>query len=214
MDFPRKGKEMKKLLFALSALAALTLLAPAPGSAYDNIVGIMFTDPAVHLTDDPLISCTEGSIGVADAYVILLNPTMGSIWGYEFGFTVEGVTNFVAAGFEGVGPIDVGLGDNNHIVGLASAMPVNALGATLLATITVVLGGGDPVSITLTSADPTSLPEHPGMPVILGPADGLFTTGLSTVAGSVTAVINTATGCGEVVGSDDASWDAVKSLYR
>ena len=51
---------MKRLLFTLSALAALTLLAPATGSAYDNIIAIIFDDPDGASVEDPLNCCLEG----------------------------------------------------------------------------------------------------------------------------------------------------------
>lgn len=216
MDFPRKGKEMKKLLFALSALAALTLLAPAPGSAYDNILGIMFTDPAAYSVDNPLVSYTTGTaVGLVQAYVVLINPSVGAVYGYEMGFTTGGGAHLVVS-YQSAGPnpIDVGGGLGNHIVGFAGPMAITPGGATLLGTINVFYQDVTPVTITLAGTSPSSLlGEWAGYPAILGPSDLIVIGGTSTAFGEVTGVINSADGS-EIVATDEVSWDSVKSLYR
>jgi len=67
MDFPRKGKpKMKKLLFAVSALAALSLLAPSTGFAQaTNTLGI-YLDEAGTLNSGPVTPFTA-----TDIYLVL-----------------------------------------------------------------------------------------------------------------------------------------------
>jgi hypothetical protein len=89
---------MRKLLFALSALAALALLAPNTGTAQDdNQIGIyMVEDPTF---DDPDTLATEtvyeGLPGQFTAYVVVSNPM-----NYNFGGdgTVQAISNL--GGFE------------------------------------------------------------------------------------------------------------------
>ncbi len=75
MDFPGKGnRKMKKLLFAVSALAALALLAPSTGFAQhelssNNQVGLF-------LNADGTGASATIEIGVpVNVYLVLINPT-------------------------------------------------------------------------------------------------------------------------------------------
>ena len=74
MDFPRKGKpEMKKLFFAMFALAALSLLAPSSGVAQD-------IERDRHLHDaDARADQRRGELlgtlpGQFEVYLVLMNP--------------------------------------------------------------------------------------------------------------------------------------------
>ena len=214
---------MKKLLFVMSALAALTLLAPAPGSAvtYDNVMAIIFDDPGAFVAGDDLNSC-DSDVPMAtlvEAYLILINPTVGALYGYEFGFNVEG--NFLMAGvvLNGTGAVDVGPDvpgqTGNHIVGLG--IPLSTSDATLIATLKIINMDAllAPITITLLGATPNSLDDelHPiDLPALLIEGSIVIPAATSTEFLTITAAINCTEG--QVISVDETSWDRLKSMYR
>ncbi len=144
------------------------------------------------------------------AHVIVTLPHFDALYGYEFGFQIEGshiVTNVMLMG---TGPIDVGGAPGNHIVGLAA--PIVTSEATLLATVNVFVLDGGEVLLTMTGATPNSVPES-NMPAVLLAGDEIlpvdnpctFPDGTSYPC----AVINPAP-----FATDEATWGAVKSIYR
>ncbi|MBU8870787.1 MAG: hypothetical protein KOO60_07985 [Gemmatimonadales bacterium] len=201
---------MKKLLFALSALAALTLLAPVSGFADfegEGAMGIYFD------ADAEVYETTGAPYTEVAAYVMMKNTNVEGIWGYEFGFVVEG--NYIAPSIalNGTGPIDVGGELGNHIVGLAA--PITVTPATLLATIGVLPMDALPIHYTLTGATPNSWVGSNTPNIVAPPGDVLVKCAVSAwdvalVEPAICAMLND-TG---VVASDEASWDSVKSLYR
>jgi hypothetical protein len=71
MDFPRKGKPtMKKLLFAVSALAALSLLAPSTGLAQaQNVLGLYADEAATTNNIEGATPFSQHNI-----YMVIENP--------------------------------------------------------------------------------------------------------------------------------------------
>ena len=205
---------MKKLLFTLSALAALTLLAPATGSAYDNIMAIIVEDPATADASAPLDSILEDD-GVAahivNFYLVLMNPTDTALYGYEFSVDMgDGPGVLMTPILYGGSPLNVS-SSPNFIVGLGTPLPTVADGFTHIATFPVYyLVPPLPVIITLNSADPYSLEDYPDLPVLLISGGLMVPAGTSTAAGSPTACIN----CDLIVASEETSWDRMKAMYR
>jgi hypothetical protein len=215
MDFPRKGnQEMKKLLFAVSALAALSLLAPSAGFAqhtYDNTVGI-FADEAATLTE-----VNVGPNTPFFAYVVLLRPStldavaFDSINAFELTVTSTDETIFVLAQNLPAGAINVGdnasiVGGLEYIVGLANDLPVSSQSVTLFSLQLMSLTG-TPFQLFV---GPTSKPSVPGemaFQSISPPLVPMYSAG-----GDETAAVfgyNSS-----VVATEDATWGGVKALYR
>ena len=199
---------MKKLLFAMSALAALTLLAPTPSSAEYGYMGFFFD------MDATVYESAAAPYEIHDMYILLYEHEFTAVKGYEFSFTIEPAANRTITGvsFQGAGPIDVGGVVGNHIVGLAAPLPTTAV--THLATVSVFVLSGDPLEFTLKGSDPNSVFGEV-VPAVLLEGDAIRSVGTPAWdegAGmpGVCAIMN---GTG-VIASDEASWDEVKSLYR
>ncbi len=193
---------MKKMLILLLSLfvasSAFAVVDQDP-----NMLGLYFD-----LNGDS--NCLEGVAPYAtvDMYVLLTNPTMPTIGGFEFGYDVTGSAITLGTVFEG-SALDVG-GAGNHIVGLGS--PLETSEATLLGTISVLYTDGTlaPVYFTLTGTQPSSI--DPMLPTLLYGDGILMTLGTSTLPGTYSATINGV--CEDVVAVEETSLDAVKSLYR
>ncbi len=155
---------------------------------------------------------TTAAVGFCPTHIMLTNCEFAAVDGYEFGYVIEGAHMVSGTGLMGSGPIDVGGGPGNHIVGLAA--PLATGNAVILTTLTIFVMDANPIAITLTGATPNSLEGSVTPNVVVG-GDQLLSCGFSAwdaVAGGpgVAAIIN---GTG-VIAVDDASWDGVKSLYR
>lgn len=196
---------MKKLVVMLLASLFVANVALAVVDPDDNMMGIYFDMNA------DTYCMAVGPYAPFDAYVMLTNPTFPAVFGYEFGFTYEGNLLFSGVALNGTGPIDVGGAVGNHIVGLGA--PLAATPATLLATLTLIPLATTPIYFDLFGATPASIGDG-SLPVILLENSGIATMGLSTGIGNFNAVLNYDGPCEDIVASDEASWDAVKSLYR
>ncbi|MBU8869310.1 MAG: hypothetical protein KOO60_00420 [Gemmatimonadales bacterium] len=198
---------MKKVIVLLmvSLMAASSAFAVVDETV--NSMGIYFDANA------DVYEFVSGPYVEVPAYVMLTNSDAGSVWGYEFGFIVEG--NYIAPSItlNGTGPIDVGGGLGNHIVGLAS--PIAVTPATILATIKVLPMDTAPISYLLKGATPNSLYGSNTPNIVAPPGDVLVGCAMSAWDAElgvpmICAYVN---GSG-VVATDEASWDSVKSLYR
>lgn len=213
MEFPRKGKpEMKRLFFAMSALAALSLLAPSAGVAQDiNQIGIYTTTTPVPNSAE---ARWDGSLpGQLTAYVVLTNPfndvtTQSSIvqvGGYEFhvilpaGFLITesilpgSVLNFQTAPvFYCSGLVDV-TSNRALLVTLTLATFTGTEGLVYLDE--VPQGASIPGSIAITDGgDNFQLVEaYPASGDLALPVFGINM---------------------DVVPNEDASWSDLKALYR
>jgi hypothetical protein len=201
-----KGETMKSLSILLMASVLAATCAFAVVDPDTNSMGFYFDTNAdvFEMASSPYINVS--------AYVILTNPDFGSLFGYEFGYSIMG--NHMVSGtmLAGVGPIDVGGMAGNHIVGLAAPMP--ATPATILCTLSIFLLDTMPVSFTLTGASPGSV-SGVNLPSVLLAGDVIISIGLSSgledgVNPVPCAFIN-ATG---IVATETASWGQIKSLYR
>ena len=147
---------MKKLLFAVSALAALSLLAPTTGFAEVNYMGLYF---------DQAGTVNEGSMAASsptDVYLVMHNP-----WSLNFNAPVQNIGGVEFKLIPSAGilvlntsyPVDVvDIGDNgNHAAGFGSALPVDASGATVVATFNVMALNTDPQYFNLAPNDIASI---------------------------------------------------------
>lgn len=189
---------MKKLL-------ALTLVVMVAGGALaqtseDNMMGMFFAEPFVdeNTNIDPPTGTPFG------AFVVLLNPTVDSIGGYELGVGVPaGVLALSLTGPNGF----TNFGDNfNHLAGFQSPVPVMD-GGTVLSTYSMLVFSTDIVYVVYGPAEPPSIP---GVPVIANGADpeDLIACNLTSDGGFV-ATFN---GPG-VVATENHSLTSVKALF-
>ena len=207
---------MKKLFFAVSALAALALLAPRTGFAqhmYTNQVGLY------QFADGTGNTYTMDVGSAVDVFLVLTRPADEFDVPYAAITAFEVQLNFNPAGnmfklLDALPPNSLNIGDNSHIgdgyleyaVGIASPWAVVDESVVLISfqfmTTTVGL-----IEVTLS---PISLPSAPDQMVFLPvdpPLIQMFPSGGST--DSVVWAFN-----GEVVAIEDASFGSVKALYR
>lgn len=193
---------MKRWNLALLAVFLLPIAASTATTSDQDILGFYFDAAAES-------NCVESSAFVTiPLHLVLTNSSTSSLYGYEFGFTATG--NYMISGIalNGSSPLDVGGSEDNHIVGLDS--PLSASGATILATLSVLVMDANLIRFDLHGADPASIPENPELPVLLLANDTLVNATLSTPPGFPNARINGICDAETVEGS----WDGVKSLYQ
>lgn len=193
---------MKKMIFLLLSL----LVASSAFAVMDedpNTLGMYFDMNANS-------NCVQGiaPYNSVDMYVILTNPEMPSVGGFEFGYTVDGNVIVLTTVFSGQA-LDVG-GPGNHIVGLGA--PLMTSEATVLATMSLLYSDTTmaPVYFSLHGTEPSSI--DPALPTLLFGQGELMTLGTSTLPGTFNATINGV--CEDVVATEETSLDALKSLYR
>lgn len=192
---------MKKLLVLVLAMAIA-------GSAFAvvdpdaNSVGFYsdLTADTVKMTVDPF--------STNNVYVILTMPDFDELFGFEFGYDIDGSVIVLSALFDNPQALDVG-GPGNHIVGFGS--PTTTTEATLLATMSVLYtdGASGPATLTLTGTEPSSI--MPELPTLLLANGVLITGGDSTDIGNINFGFNYDL---DIVATEPMSFDSVKSLYR
>jgi len=205
---------MKKLVFAIAALAALSLLAPTSGFAQldltaNNQIGI-------YADTDATAAYVEGvdNLTSVTGYLIVTNPyneaegeAAAALGGFEVALNVPASCVLTGAAFPNDTALNVGDADN-MIVGLGTpSQVINNM--VHLATLTFLyVGGGAPAEITLAPTEPASIEGV--MDVVIGsdriepcyPSSGNFA---SPVFG-----INTT----DIVATEMSSFDNVKAMYR
>lgn len=206
---------MKKLLFAVSALAALSLLAPSTGFAATNHMSL-FAD--THGTMNEVAGAAPYS--QMPVYLIVMDPynddpfnpdvdpgPVAFLGGVEF--AIPAPTNAVILSYAWpVDVTDVGTGEN-HIVGFGAPVAVND-GIAVVATLTVLYSSatGDPAFFTLAPADPVSIEGYmacldsgdEGKIIGLLPRYDSFDYHVFSINGSVA--------------TEPTTMDGVKALYR
>lgn len=188
------------LLFVLTARSAVAMLDPRPDR-------ISFYFDAYGETD----ACRAEAESVVRAFVVLTHPRFDTIYGYEYGWAIDGNALEMTTAFTGITGGLPPSGPGWVQAGLAAPRAVTE--ATLLAITYVLVQDTDPVAFTLAGLPPEVDPTATVPRVLLAgdvvqeilPSAWDESHGVPLVA----AVINPVP-----VGTTDASWDAVKSLYR
>jgi len=200
---------MKKLLIAVSALAALSLLAPSTGFAEATNILSLYADEAG--TENTL---TMSPYSQVDIYLVVTNPyntirdsAIEFLGGVEF--AVPAPTNAIVLSWTWpVDVTDVGTGDS-HIVGFGQSLPV-VDGSAVVCTLNILYNSAssDPGYFTLAPSDPAS---NPGFMACLDWANEGDIISLTPPFESFdyhVLAIN------DVVATERATMDAVKALYR
>ena len=206
---------MKKLLFAVSALAALSLLAPSTGLAqFNNHLGLYADEAAtsVNLTEVAAFSTVPVYVVVTNPYNTNLDQPVSGIKAVEFqvvppaNVTVLGITFTNTA-------VNVGT-SINVIAGFGTPVDVSG-GMAVVATYSILYmdaAGTAPAPFHLAPAEPASISD---MLAIQDAADellyGLYPS--SSTYDNPVFGINTI-GDDVVVATDEVTFDSVKALYR
>lgn len=195
---------MKKLGILLLASLMFATTAFAVVDQDPNMLGLYFD-----LTADTNCMDGVGQNDMVTAYVMLTNPTFDELFGFEFGYDVLGNAVVIQTVMANPQSLDIG-SNGNHIVGFGT--PTLCTEATLLTTLTLMYldGGMAPVSFNLGDTYPSS--NDLGLPTLLLADSVLMPVGYSTMDGTNAAIINGV--CEDVVATDQATFDSVKSLYR
>ena len=212
---------MKKLLFAVSALAALSLLAPSTGFAqihdYDNQVGLF-------LAADGTGGTNSNDIGSpVFVYLVLLRPVDEDNGNapYPDINAFECMLNFSGGALFKLGdtlpPTGINVGDNTdinqgfleYIVGLGTSQLVTD-GSLTLITFQFMATSPAETIIRLTPTTAPSLPGEMAFQSVSGQLRVMYNAG-----GSADAAVFSFNGAdGGVVAVEDASFGSVKALYR
>lgn len=193
---------MKKLLVLMLALVVASS-AFAVVDPDTNSVGF-YTD----MTADTVKIESAAPYSQHMVYAMLTMPAFGELFGFELGYDLVGSAIVLDAAFANPQALDVG-GPGNHIVGFGA--PSTCTDATLLVTLTVLYTDTamGPVTLTLKGTEPSSI--DPMLPTLLLANGELITGGDSTDIGNVNLSINDVE---DIVATEPATFDSVKSLYR
>lgn len=191
---------MKKLLaLALVAMMAGAALAQ-PASSEDNMMGMFFSD----------VEFTDGATNHVNAfapffgYVVLLNPTVPSIGGYELGIALD--PSVFVLGVSGPNGWTNFGNNTNHLAGYTSPVPASDAG-TVMASLNMLYTGTATIFIGFGPSEPSSLGDWPAIANGENP-DELIACPLTSDGGYV-ATIN---GDG-VVATESMSFTGVKALF-
>jgi hypothetical protein len=208
---------MKKLLFAVSALAALSLLAPSTGFAqhmYDNQIGL-------YMTDDGTGATGTSQIGTpVNVYMVLTRPANAD------GTPFAGITAFDCqlnfnpiggifvtsnalngAGFNIGDVASIGSGFLEFIVGFADLVMAEPDRSLLLVTLQFINSNVVPIYVTMSPASTPSIPGTMGFlpvdpPLIeMYPASGAYEDPIFAFNGAAVPV-------------EIESFGSLKALYR
>ncbi len=145
-----------------------------------------------------------------NCYIVVLNPMVESIAGYEVGITISDPTVFVLATSGGYGWTNFG-DALNHLVGFGTPVPV-VDNAAVVCTMQWLYSGSSEIYIEFGHATPPSIPGWDGMVIANGVnPDDLIPCG--TPYGEVHGIVATLNCvCGPAV--EAASLTNVKALFR
>ena len=210
---------MKKLLLAMSALAALSLLAPASGVAqpYYNQIGIYTTEDA-----DPASAAYTGAPGSITAYVVIQNPR-----NYNFGAPGSGVEQDISV----IGGFEFRLSVPANVFLLGAVLPPSTTnfatspeflcGTNLpvtngLATcLTLSLGAFEEIPSDIFLVPLVDAPQSvSGELAITDYNDDFRLNPAYPASGSYEARVFALWPTSPVVPTEDTAWGDVKSLYR
>ena len=188
----------------MKKLVVLMLAMLIDGSAFavidpdNNMLGM-------YLDLDANVVC--GPAAQSNLYVILTNPTYPEVNGVEFGFDVVGGPMYALSTTWPPEAVAIGgfAGNRGDWATGFAAIPTTE--ATVVCTMLVLPLG--PTSIVLgANAIPSASPD---LPAILVFGD-VTEVGLSTGVGNPAVALGTA--CEDIVATEKASFDSLKSLYR
>ncbi|MEN8005543.1 MAG: hypothetical protein ABFS42_00925 [Candidatus Krumholzibacteriota bacterium] len=210
---------MKKLLFAVSALAALSLLAPSTGfaqheSSANNQLGLF-------LAADGTGATGSADIGVpVSVFLVLINPTdvdageapYATLNAFECMLNFDGPALFKLA--DTLPPTAVNVGDNSdinqgfleYIVGLGTSMDVSAASATLI-SFQFMTTSPLPTTITLTQTSAPSIANEMAFQSVTGQLRVMHNA--SGTKDGIVFAFN-----GEPVAIENESFGSVKALFR
>lgn len=203
---------MKKLLIAVLALAALSLLAPSSGFAQDDFVnrmGIYVVDNGIYVpTTDVAAPYTTVS-----AYLVLVNPEQDGtpiegVGGFEC--TVSGEGTYIVTAWNFSNPqalnvatapsFSVGFGSPSAVTdGFCELIQMDVLYSTL---------DGSPVYLFLNPFEPASIEGY--MAIINSGSEDLVA--ISPSSGDFAEAVFAING--EVVATEDSTLDMIKTMYR
>ena len=191
------------LLLSLTLFVATSALAINPGV---DVMG-MYWDI------DAEVACVNTSGAPTNMYVILTNPSMVEIAGFEFGYTIEAAAQpyILSAVVNGDGPVDMFPSFQDFMVGLATPTTM-VPGANLLVTLQVMNAAAADLTFYLHACSiPSAGPQEP---VILHTDDSLQAVAMNTEFPFPSAYMGADyENCGTIA-AEDSTWDSVKSLYR
>jgi hypothetical protein len=222
MDFPGKGnRKMKKLLFAVSALAALSLLTPSTGfaqheSSSNNQLGLFLNPNGTGGT-------TTAQIGVAvPVYLVLINATdeLDGEAEYNVINAFECMLNFTGGALFKLADVlptpSVNVGDNTdinqgyleYIVGMGAPMPFNNRSA-LLCSFQFMASTPALTEISLTMTTAPSIPGVMAYESVSGQLRQMYNA--SGTEGGLNFTFNQLVG---PVAIEKESFGSVKALFR
>lgn len=185
---------------ALCLCLAAALVGPAV--AYDgNTMGMFFSDSDFN---DEARNFNTSSAPFS-GYVVLLEPTVSTVGGYEVGIDISESMVFVLGADGPNGWTNFG-GNLNHLVGYVTPLPVYGDG-TVLCTVQLLYTMNQYVQIHFHASDPASMP---GVPVIADGGDPTVLIGCNVIGpdGHVASLNRPAPT------TDEAKWSSVKSLFE
>lgn len=196
---------MKKLVVLMLAMLVAGSAMAQPIDPDPNMLGL-YLDEAATMISGP------APVAPFNIYVVLTNPTVPEVKGVEFGWdVVSGVLYLNGAVTFPVDAVNLGATDSvsgEVAAGYSAAMPTST--ATVMATIPCFhFGGACDIVLRNNSVSPSG--SNPLMPCILDGAGDVMMVGLSADVGNVALAIGTST---QVVATEEATLDQVKSLYR
>jgi len=190
---------MKKLLaLALVVMVAGGALAQ---TSEDNMIGMFFGEP--YVDENTNFDTTASPF---NGFIVLLNPTVDTVGGYEVGIEISDAGVFVLAAGGPNGWTNFG-SNLNHLVGFQTPLPM-VEGGTAVSTMQMLYAGTALVTISFGPSEPASIP---GVPVIANGAnpEELIACNLTSDVGYV-ATLN---GDG-VVATEAHSLSSVKALFE
>lgn len=206
---------MKKLFFAVSALAALSLLAPSTGFAQ-----VTYTPSHLGLYTEAMeVNAALPQFQQMVVNLVITTPYNGEesrdvawVGGYECGIVLNGSGLLTTVTWPTATALNVGTADNQIVA--FGPNPIQVVdGAAVLANFNFLNTGDGPLTITLIPAEPTSVP---GMMAFLDD-EGTVNGGLLPLMTSAGDFANPVFGFNadpQIVATDASSFDNIKAMYR
>ncbi len=200
---------MKKLLFAVCALAAISLLAPSAGfaDAWQNRIGIYTSDTAAaaNIATTPLFTPTNIYFVVSNPMLPDNSGPLPTVNAFEFKVSIVPDTGFfVLSQTKPAYTIDVGGGNTangvyDYAAGWPAALPI-VNGMVKVMEWSIMFQTAGPFNFYL---NPSNVPSHPGYMAVnytdpsetaflsdCMPSSGAFNSPVFTVGGTNTPVVN------------------------